>query len=70
MARKASSPSPSVGPDPSWQAEDDHRTLMQADDIRSDPSRLRGVRKHTARQLKKLTKLHRSLSTKKLGGSR
>ncbi len=59
-----------VDPDPAWQAEDDHRTLLQADDIRSDPARLRGVRKHTQKQLKKLTKLHRSLSTQKLGGSR
>lgn len=29
-----------------YQAEDDHRTLTRADEVRQDPARMRGARKH------------------------
>ena len=32
--------------DRQYQAEDDHRTLTRADEVRQDASRMKGVRKH------------------------
>jgi hypothetical protein len=37
---------PSSSPDKSWMAEDDHRTLMRAAEVTSDPARMAGVKKH------------------------
>lgn len=47
--------------DRDYQAEDDHRTLTRAEEIRSDKSRMTGVRKHHAKVSKGLRRMDRSL---------
>lgn len=55
--------SPSSSKD--YQAEDDHRTLSRAEEIRADPTRLKGVKKHHKAMTKRFAVVGRSLSGKK-----
>lgn len=45
--------------DRDYQAEDDHRTLQRACEIRSDKSRMAGVRKHHEKSKRSLTAMGR-----------
>lgn len=54
-----------------WQAEDDHRTLERAAEIKQDSARMTGVAKHHATKKKSLAAIGRSIgSSKRLGGKR
>lgn len=54
-----------------WQAEDDHRTMTRAAEIKQDPSRMAGVAKHHEKQKKSLASIGRSIgSSKRMGGKR
>lgn len=44
-----------------YQAEDDHRTLTRAEEVRSDPKRMSGVRKHHRKQTVALGRISRAL---------
>lgn len=48
-----------------YQAEDDHRTLTRAEEVRSDPKRMTGVRRHHLKQTRALSRI-----SKALGGAR
>lgn len=48
-------------PVPDYQAEEDHRTLTRAQEIREDSGRMRGVKRHHAKQTKTLGKVGRTL---------
>lgn len=48
-----------------WKAGSDHRTMMEAAEIRGDKSRMRGVKKHHQKQKAALGKVGRSLSGKR-----
>lgn len=55
-----------MGPSPSksdndYRAEDDHRTLMRAAEIKGDKSRLAGVKRHHAKTRASLSKVGRTL---------
>lgn len=43
--------------DNKWQAEDDHRTLLRADEVTSDRKRLSAAKQHGKRQLKAITRV-------------
>jgi hypothetical protein len=44
-----------------YQAEDDHRTLTRAEEVRSDPKRMAGVRKHHRKQTQSLSRISKAL---------
>lgn len=48
-----------------YQAEDDHRTLTRAEEVRSDTKRMAGVRRHHRKQTDALSRISRAL-----GGAR
>jgi hypothetical protein len=48
-----------------YQAEDDHRTLTRAEEVRADPKRMTGVRRHHQKQTRALSRI-----SKALGGAR
>ena len=48
-----------------YQAEDDHRTLSRAAEVRNDPKRMAGVAKHHAKVKKSLASVGRSLRGKR-----
>jgi len=45
-----------------WRAESDHRTLMDAAEVRGDKGRMAGVKKHHAKKKAQLGKVGRALS--------
>lgn len=47
--------------DRDWQAESDHRTVMDAAEIQSSRSRMAGVRRHHKKQTKKLSLVQRTM---------
>ncbi len=51
--------------DKDWRAEDDHRTLTRAAEVRADPSRMAGVSKHHQKMQKNLASVGRSLGGKR-----
>lgn len=60
-----------VGDDKDWRAEDDHRTLTRAAEIKQDQGRMAGVAKHHEKQKKSLAQIGRSIgSSKRMGGKR
>lgn len=61
MSKKTSS---APQPDDSWRSESDHRTLMDAESIKTDPSRLSGVKAHQKKQMKSLARVGASLGKK------
>lgn len=48
-----------------YQAEDDHRTLQRAEEVRADPKRLSGVKKHHRKTMRDMTKMGKSLGGKR-----
>lgn len=54
-----------AGPSPAkeneWRAESDHGTLTRAEEIKADPSRMAGVKKHHRKQTRSLSKVGRAL---------
>ena len=48
-----------------WKAESDHRTMMDAAEIRGDSHRMEGVKKHHLKKKAMLGKVGRSLSGKR-----
>ncbi len=44
-----------------YQGEDDHRTLMRAEEVKADPRRMRGVVKHQKKSLRMLTRIGKAL---------
>lgn len=55
----------SVQPTDPWQAESDHSTLARAQEIREDPKRMTGVKKHHAKATRQLGKVGKSLGGKR-----
>ena len=47
--------------DRDYQAECDHRTMMDAAEVQSDKSRMAGVKKHHKKQTKKLSLVQRQM---------
>lgn len=60
MCMGLDSPSPSKS-EMDYRAQDDHRTLMQAAEIKSDKQRMAGVKRHHAKQRASLSKVGRTL---------
>lgn len=58
-------PSPSKSED-DYRAEDDHRTMMRAAEIKGDPQRVAGVKRHHAKQRAALSKVGRTLGGRKV----
>jgi hypothetical protein len=57
--------------DKDWRAEDDHRTLERAAEIKQDQARMAGVAKHHATKKKSLAAIGRSIgSSKRMSGKR
>lgn len=54
-----------VSPVDSYQAESDHGTMMRAAEIKADPGRMAGVKKHHKKQTKAL-----GMVSKSFGGKR
>lgn len=52
---------PSPKPDEDFRAEDDHRTMMRAEEIRADTDRMAGVKRHQRKQLRMMTRMQRAL---------
>lgn len=50
--------------DADYRAEDDHRTLMRAEEIRQDPTRVKGVARHHAKMTTDIARVGRSLGRK------
>lgn len=44
-----------------YRAEDDHRTLMRAEEIRQDPGRIKGVARHQRKMTSALANVGRTL---------
>lgn len=59
---KSTAPSPS---EHDWQAEDDHRTMMRASEVKGDPKRMAGVKKHHRKQTRALANVGRSIGGKR-----
>ena len=51
----------SPAPDDSWRRESDYRTLADADEIRRDPSRMKGVAQHHKKMSRTHTAIGRAL---------
>lgn len=51
--------------DDDYRAEDDHRTLTRAEEIRMDAARMKGVRKHHTRVNRSLTRVGRAIGAKR-----
>lgn len=65
MAKGASAAMPmQMSKDP-WQAEDDHRTLQRAEEIKGDRGRMAGVRRHHRKMTKAMNKIGKSLGGKR-----
>ncbi len=47
-----------------YQCEDDHRTMTRAEEIRSDPKRMAGVRKHHRKTTRALKRVSRSIGAR------
>ena len=47
-----------------YMAEDDHRTLQRAEEIRADPKRFLGVRKHHRKMTRAMSRVGKSLTNK------
>ena len=45
-----------------WQAESDHNTMTRAAEIKKDPSRMKGVMRHQAKQVKALQSVGSDIS--------
>lgn len=56
---------PSSKSDKDYQAEDDHRTLSRAEEIRADKARMTGVSKHHKKLTRSLQSVGRSLKGKR-----
>lgn len=52
---------PSAPSEADYRAEDDHRTLARAEEVKADPSRMKGVAKHHRKEKRKLAGVGRSL---------
>jgi hypothetical protein len=59
---KSSSSGPSPAMDADWRSESDHRTMLDAAQIQSDPDRMSGVKKHHKKQMKAYGVLAKSMS--------
>lgn len=58
-------PSPSSkNKEDDYRAEDDHRQLMRVEEIRSDPSRMAGVKRHHQKQVRSIARMHRMLGAR------
>lgn len=57
-------PSPSKSFD-RYQAEDDHRTLQRAEEVKGDRKRMAGAKAHHKRTMRDMTKLGKSLGGKR-----
>ena len=57
--------SPSKSED-DYRAEDDHRTLVRGAEIKSDPDRMAGVKRHHAKTRASLSKVGRMLGGRKV----
>lgn len=67
MAKRKKSNNPMAVPVPSkdeadYRAEDDHRTLMRAEEIRQDPSRVKGVARHHAKMSQDIARVGEALT--------
>ena len=51
-----------------YRAESDHHTLTRAQEVQTDPKRMAGVRKYHAKQVKALTKVGRTIGSKRSPG--
>ncbi len=61
-ANKLGGAVPQMGPsEDDYRAEDDHRTLTRAEDIRSDAGRMKGVLKHQSKMERALGRMARTL---------
>lgn len=60
-AKKSNMASCAPEPNPEWQAEDDLRTLTRAEEVRSDPARLKRVRRVQEKQVRALRRVGSSL---------
>jgi hypothetical protein len=58
MGTKTSTPFPGAT---DFQGEDDHRTLMRGEEIKNDPARMKGVKKHHRKQKKALSQVQQSM---------
>jgi len=47
--------------DRNWQAEDDHRVMLRAGEIKADKVRMAGVRRHNRKQISAMMSISRSL---------
>ncbi len=72
MAKKKAAKSNPVptGPDgkseSEYRDEDDHRTVMRAEDIREDPARLAGVKRHHRKTMRTLSRMSRVIGSRGL----
>lgn len=53
-----------------WRAEDDHRTLQRAEEVRSDPGRMKGVMAHHRKKLGEMAKITETLGGKRTMGDK
>ncbi len=53
-----------------WRAEDDHRTLSRAEEVRSDPKRMAGVKAHHRKKLGEMANISESLGEKRTMGDK
>ncbi len=64
MARKSNAvAAPSKG-ESDYMAEDDHRTLTRAEEIRGDSKRMAGVKKHHRKQTRAIQRMSRTLGAR------
>jgi len=55
---------PSKKSEDDYRAEDDHRTLTRAEEIRADKERMRGVQRHQKKSLRALKRVGRALGSR------
>lgn len=55
----------SIGMDKEWQAEDDMRTLVRAEEIRKDPKRLKAAQQLAKKRAEELNALNKQAADKK-----
>lgn len=56
---------PSSPSEADYRAQDDHRTLASAEEIKGSPERMKGVAKHHRKEKRKLAGVGRSLGMKR-----
>jgi hypothetical protein len=65
MGSKQTLSAPSSPSEDDYRAEDDHRTLSRAAEVRGDPKRMAGVKRHHQKQKRTLGLVGRSLGGKR-----